>query len=309
VARRPPSLTFVAILAVIVLVIGGVGAGVLYTVNHPAGPAAPVTVARGDNVTVNYIGFYASGPQLGKVFDTSIKSVAQDNITYPKSLEYTPRNSTGYVPLPVHVGPKAPKNGYSVGGQSYGTVVTGFWEGLIGLGTNQSRMITIPPSLGYGPLNQSCLVTEPLVTTIPAVLTLTPATFAKEYIGVTNSGGVVFTDPTYHWNDRILSSNQTAVVVWRDPTLDQVVNPYGWAIQVSGLTSRTITLTSLLTPDSPGSVLGTISNTTVCKTTRFLVWSVNTLAGTFVENYNAETVGVTLQFLVTIKAIHKPGAS
>jgi len=301
-----PSFTFLAVLAVVVVIVAGVGAGLLYSANHPKGIASPLTVARGDNVTVDYIGIFATGPEVGKVFDTSIKSVADNNATYPKSLQYTPRNASGYTPLPVHVGPKAPKGGYIVGNQKYGTVVPGFWQGLIGLAVNQSRVVTVVPRLGYGPLNQSCLVTAPLVQTIPAVVTVTPGTFNKAYVGVRNAAGVSFSDPTYQWTDRILSSNQTAVVIWRDPALGETVSPFGWPIQVVNVTSRTITLSSQLSAASAGSILGNLPNTTVCSTTKFVVWSVNVPAGTFVENYNREVVGVTLEFVVTIKAIHPP---
>jgi FKBP-type peptidyl-prolyl cis-trans isomerase 2 len=299
-----PSFAFLAVVAVVVLIVAGVGAGLLYVANHPKTTAAPLTVAKGDNVTVDYIGIFASGPEVGKVFDTSIRSVADNNQTYPKSLGYTPRNASGYAPLPVHVGPTAPKGGYTLGGQKYGTVVPGFWQGLIGLATNQSRVVTVTPGLGYGPLNQSCLVTAPLVQTVPTVLTVGVGTFNKYYVGVTNAAGVVFSDPTYHWTDRIASSNQTAVVIWREPTVGEVVNAFGWPMQVSNVTSRAITISSEMTGASAGNVLGIIVNTTVCSTTKFVVWSVNLPAGTFVENYNREVVGVTLEFVVTVKAIY-----
>lgn len=305
-AARTPSLAFLAFVTVIVLVVAGVGGGVLFLVNHPKPIATPLTVARGDNVTVDYIGIFASGPEVDKVFDTSLKSVADNNATYPKSLEYSPRNASGYTPLPVHVGPKAPRKGYTVGSLSYGTVVPGFWEGLIGLSVNQSRVVTVPENLGYGPLNASCLVTAPLVQTIPTVLTVTTPTFEKDYGQVKAATGVVFVDPVYQWTDRIASANSTSVVIDREPTVGQAVSPYGWTMRVTNVTSRAITLTSELSDASAGNVLGTIANTTVCSTTKFVVWSVDGPSGTFVENYNREVVGVTLDFVVTIKAIHPP---
>jgi FKBP-type peptidyl-prolyl cis-trans isomerase 2 len=304
VAARTPSLAFLAFVAVVVLIVAGVGGGVLFLVNHPKPIATPLTVARGDNVTVDYIGIFASGPEVGKVFDTSLKSVADNNATYPKSLEYSPRNASGYTPLPVHVGPKAPKKGYTVGSLSYGTVVLGFWQGLIGLAVNQSRVVTVPAGLGYGPLNTSCLVTAPLVQTIPTVLTVTAETFDKDYVGVKAATGVVFVDPVYKWTDRIAAANSSFVLIDREPTVGEGLNPYGWAMQVTNVTSRAITLTSGLSDASAGNVLGSIANTTVCSSTKFVVWSVDGPAGTFVENYNREVVGVTLEFVVTIKAIH-----
>jgi len=297
-----PSIGFLTFLVAVVVVVAGVGAGLLYLYDHPKAPAAVPTVSVGDNVTVNYIGLFGSGPEEGKVFDTSIQSVAQDNATYPKSLEYTPRSSTGYTPLPVHVGPNTPGSGYNVSGVTYGGVVTGFWKGLIGLAVNQTRWVTVPASEGYGPLNTSCLRTQPLLTSIPAVVTDTPAAFAKAYPKATAAAGVTFVDPTYGWTDQVLSANSTAVVVALEPTAGETVTPYGWTVLVRNVTSTTITLLSQLTPASVGSVLGVNSNVTVCSSTKFLLWSVDLAGGSYVANYNKEVVGETLIFVVTIVA-------
>ena len=301
-----PSATFLTVLVVIVVAAAGIGVGVLYWYNHPKSASAPTVVVVGDNVTVNYIGLFGSGPQEGKVFDTSIQSVAQDNATYPKSLQYTPRKAGGYTPLPVHVGPNTPSAGYNVSGVTYGGVVTGFWKGLIGLGVNQSRWVTVPPLEGYGDLNPTCLVTAPLVTTIPALVVQTPSQFTKAYPKVTEAAGVSFTDPTYGWTDRVLSVNATTVVVSLLPYAGETTAPYGWTELVTNVTTQQITLQSQLTPASVGSVLGSIANVTVCTSTKFLVWSVDLANGTFVENYNKEVAGVTLTFVVTIVSIVPP---
>ncbi len=305
-AAKSPSLVLFALLIVVVLVVGGVGFGLLYEHNHPQPPPSPLTVVVGDNVTVNYIGYFASGPQIGKIFDTSIKAVAENNATYPKALEYTPRNKTGYTPLPVHVGPSTPKDGYSLNGVTYSSVVTGFWKGLLGLAVNVTRSTTFPASEGYGALNQSCLVTAPLVQTIPTTVSYIPSAFSKAYSGVTAAAGVRFSDPIYGWNDTVVSANTTNVVVARQPYVGETVSPYGWKILVQNLTSSKITLKSELTPNSPGNVLGKITNQTVCSTTQFIVWSVDLSAGTFVENYNSQVVGQALTFVVTVAAIYPP---
>jgi FKBP-type peptidyl-prolyl cis-trans isomerase 2 len=300
-----PSFGFLAFLVAVVIVVAGVGVGLLYGYNHPKSAGSPTTVQVGDNVTVNYIGLFGSGPQQGKVFDTSLKSVARDNATWPKSLEYTPRNSSGYTPLAVHVGP-APSGGYNVSGVTYLGVVPGFWMGLVGLAVNQTRWATVPPAEGYGPLQQSCLRTNPLIETIPAVVTTTPAGFAKSYPGVTAVTGVTFADPSYGWTDQVLSANRTAVVVGREPTVGETTAPAGWTILVANVSSATITLESLLTPGSVGSVLGSVPGLTVCGTTQFLVWSVSPADGTFTANYNREVVGETLIFVVTVVTILPP---
>lgn len=305
-AQSSPSLGLFIFLTVVVLVAAGVGGVLLYEANHPKAPSHPLTVAVGDNVTVNYIGQFGSGPEIGKVFDTSLKAVADDNATYPKSLEYSPRNGSGYAPLPVHVGPKTPRGGYSLNGTTYGSVVTGFWKGLLGLAVGQSRSAAVPPEEGYGPLNQSCLKTGQLLQSLPSVVTYTPTAFTKAYPGVTAASGVTFPDPTYGWTDRVQSSNGTAVVLARAPAVGQTVHPFGWPILVTAVTSSTISLQNQLTPASVGSVLGKISNTTVCSTTSFLVWAVDLSSGTFTMNYNREVTGETLLFTVTIVTILPP---
>ena len=297
-----PSIGFLAFLVAIVVVVAGVGVGLLYEHNHPKAPSSPQTVQVGDNVTVNYIGLFGSGPQEGKVFDTSIQSVATDNATYPKSLQYTPRSTGGYTPLPVHVGPNTPGSGYNVSGTTYGGVVTGFWKGLVGLAVNQTRWITVTPDQGYGPLDTSCLTTYPLVQTIPSFVSLTPTAFAKAYPKASAAAGATFVDPTYGWVDTVASSTATAVVVAYGPTAGQVVSPYGWAMLVRNISSNTLTLVSQLTPSSVGSVAGSIANVSVCSTSKFLLWGVDLSAGTFTANYNKEVVGETLIFVVTLVA-------
>jgi hypothetical protein len=299
-----PSIGFLTFLIVIVVIVAGVGAGLLYLHNHPNAPSSPTTVAVGDNVTVNYIGLFGSGPEQGKVFDTSIQAVATDNATYPKSLEYSPRATSGYTPLPVHVGPNTPSSGYNVSGVTYGGVVTGFWKGLVGLAVNQTRYVTVPANEGYGALDTSCLRTSPLVTSIPALVVDTPAAFAKAYPKATAAFGSTFTDPTYGWTDTVRSANSTAVVVALGATVGADVTPYGWTMLVTNVTTQTITLHSQLTPASVGNVLGNIANVTVCTTTKFILWSVDLAAGTFTANYNKEVVGETLTFIVTVVAIH-----
>ncbi|HTT15997.1 MAG TPA: hypothetical protein VMH49_01365 [Thermoplasmata archaeon] len=300
---KSPSFGFLVFLVVVVVVVAGAGAGYLYLHDHPKSISSPAVVRVGDNVTVNYIGLFGSGPEIGRVFDTSLKAVADNNATYPKSLEYSPRNASGYTPLPVHVGPRAPKGGYTINGTTYGTVVTGFWKGLIGLPLNQSRTLTIPPDQAYGSLNASCLKSSPLTQSAPVVVSYAPGAFAKAYVGVSAVKGTTFTDPTYGWSDRVLSSNSTDIVVVRQPSVGEVIDPYGWSIEVTGVTSTTITMTSQLTPSSVGAVLGNIANSTVCSTTKFLVWSVDLASGVFTMNYNREVAGETLVFVVTVVAI------
>ena len=308
----PPRPSLVVPIVLIVLVVAGAGAGtvLLYEYNHPKSAAPLPTVQLGDNITVNYIGEFGAGPQLGRVFDTSFYSVATNNVSYPKSLEFAYRGSASlYSPLPVHVGPSG---SYSIGSLTFGTVVPGFWQGLLGLQVNHTTAITFPSSEGYGPVIPACTVVRPLVTSVPVILSFTLAAFQKSYPSVNATAGVTFADPTYGWTDLVLSANTTAVVVQNLPSLGWNVPGVGWAEVVTNLSATSITLTNELTPSNAGLVLGH-STTTVCGATRFIVTGVDLGAGTYTVQYdysssggsvNAELQGATFTFLVTVVKIY-----
>jgi FKBP-type peptidyl-prolyl cis-trans isomerase 2 len=302
-AEKPRSLTTLAILAVVVIVVGAVGGGLLYLYNHAPPKPGPRTIGLGDNVTVNYIGFFGSGPEQGRVFDTSIQSVAVGNASYPKSLQFSLRSPGGYVPLGVYVGPNAP-SGDTIGNVTFGGVVTGFWEGLLGLGVNQTRYITIPPKLGYGPSDPACYVTQPLVYSIPVVVSVPADLFSKAYPNETAIAGTEFADPTFHWTDLVLSVNGSAVVVENLPPLGYQTSPQGWPVTVTNITSPTnlsqavITITNDLTAANTGLVGGN-STSKVCSATQFIVSAVDEKNGTYTEDFNKEVVGQTLVFQVT----------
>ncbi len=294
--ERRFSRTVLAILIVLVLVAGGAVAGVLYYFNHAPGPPGPARIAVGDNVSVNYIGYFGSSPQIGRVFDTSIYSVALNNATYPKSLEFALRgNESTYTPLTF------------VDGSSSG-LVTGFWQGVLGMAVNQTRFVTIPPGLGYGAQNTSCLVTAPLTFTVPTVVTVAASAFATTYPGESAVAGTQFADPTYGWPDLVLSANASAVVVENLPTVGWTSSPSGYPVSVTNLTATTVTLTDQLSPSQAGLVLGHATTSFTCgsapATTDYIVSAVNVGSGTFVENFNKEVIGQTLIFQITVVSIN-----
>jgi len=303
-ATKAPSPILFVILVVIVLVVAGVGAALLYEANKAKSATPVLTVQQGDNVTVNYIGEFGSGAQQGRVFDTSFYGIATDNASYPKSLEYQSRGArSAYTPLAVHVGPNAPSNGYPVGNLTFSTVVTGFWQGLLGIPGNQSHTIVVPPSLGYGPLNTSCVATYPLVRTVPVLAFVPVNAFPAFYPNATLALGAVFPDPTYGWNDTVFAINATTVTVQSLPAPGSTAEPQGISFLVSNVNATTITLASKLTPADAGLVLGHAKSGGLCGKTQFIVSSVDTASGTFTENYNPEVQGETLDFIVTVVEI------
>jgi FKBP-type peptidyl-prolyl cis-trans isomerase 2 len=300
-ATEKPSVLAMVILVVIVLIVAGIGAILLYEYNKPKSAPTILRIQEGDNATVNYIGEFGSGAQEGRVFDTSFYAVAVNNLSFPKSLEYTPRGPvTAYSPLGVHVGPTAPASGYTIGNLTFNTVVTGFWKGLLGLAGNQSRTIVVPPNVGYGALNTSCVETSPLVFTVPELTNVPAAKFGALYPAGTATIGAVFADPTYGWNDTVLSVNATTVVVESLAILGTLAHPQGLPFVVSALNATTITLESTLSPSDAGQVLGHVTSGGLCGKTEFIVSAVDLGAGTLTENFNPEVQGETLDFVVTV---------
>ena len=303
-AKAGPSIFLPILLIVVVIVAAGVGTAYLYGFNHPKATTPIRTVVIGDNVTVNYIGSFGSGPQLDRVFDTSLYSVSINNASYPKSLEYAHYGAPStFTPLPVHVGPSAPSGGYSLDGLTFGTVVTGFWQGLVGLAVNHSARISIPPALAYGSADPACFVTKPLVVTVPVLLTVTPTQFASLYPSTNATAGTEFTDATYGWTDLVVSVNATAVVVENLPPLGWSVPGKSWPVVVTAINSTTLTVTNELTAASAGAVAG-VTSARVCSSEtslgNFIVSAVNPANGTYTEDFNPEVSGQTLIFQVTV---------
>ena len=304
-ATQEPSRILFVVLVVAVLVAAGVGAALLYEYNKAKSPPTALTVRAGDNITVNYIGEFGSGAQTGRVFDTSIYSVATNNLSYPKSLEYAPRASVkSYIPFAVHVGPGTPQSGYTVGNLTFSGVVTGFWQGLTGLPGNQTHTIVVPPDLGYGPLNQSCLQTAPMSRSLPVLWYVPLTEFPALYPNGTATVGTAFLDPTYGWNDTVFAVNKTTVTLIASTAVGARSSPEGLPFAVTALNATTIVLTTLLTPASAGLVLGHASGSGVCGQTQFIVSSVDLSTGTLTENFNHEVVGETLDFVVTVVDIY-----
>jgi FKBP-type peptidyl-prolyl cis-trans isomerase 2 len=299
----------VLIIVVIIAVVGAIAGawGVNYYL-QPKGASPLLTLQVGDNATVNYIGSFGSGAEIGRVFDTSIFSVYQNNVTYPKSLEFAlshSGNPANYTPLPTHIGPTGQ---YTIGNLTFGTTVTGFWQGLVGMTGNSTRYIVIPPNLGYGPLNPSCTETLPLAFTVPVYVSDSLTQFASAYPGVSGTIGTTFTDPTYGWTDLVLSVNSSAVVVDHLPTMGQVTQTGGWNISVTSISSSQISVLTLLTPSNYGRVLGTFAASKTCNgnpQTHYLISNVNLANGTYTINWNSEVTGQTLVFRVTVVDIFK----
>lgn len=302
-ATHTSSWPFVA-MVIIIVVAAGASAGVVAYLNPTHHASPPLSVQDGYNVTVTYIGSFLTG-QVGKVFDTSRYSVAVNNATYPKSLEFTYRGSpSAYTWLGAHIGNNVPSGGYTKDNYTFGGVITGFWSGMIGMTVNSSRTIQIPVDQAYGPANPACFETQPLVYTVPVYVSLPRTTFEKTYPGVSPVTGATFTDPLYSWTDLILAVNGSWVTFQNQPALGQKTTPNGLPYFVSNNTGQTLTVTSSLSPTDAGQVLGHLpGNQTFCSSSKFIVSSIDWAHQTFSWNFNPEVDGQNLQFYVTVTGI------
>jgi hypothetical protein len=313
---EPPSQTALIVLVVLTLIAAGALAGFAYYHSRPTPAPSILTAQAGGNATVNYIGYFGSGPQSGRVFDTSIYSVAINNASYPKSAGFHYRGSeANYTPLGVYLGSNAPSSGYTIGNTTFVSVVPGFWQGLLGLRGNETKTVVVPPDLGYGPQNPACLRTLPLTYTVPVIATFSSTGFSAAYPGVTPLTGVTFKDPNYRWNVTILAANNSFVTIENLPSVGFVASPAGWPVLVTGIAATSngagaITLVNELSPSDAGQLAGKdFNHTGPCSSSsnyQFIVSAVDPTAGTYTENFNEEVQGQVLIFVVTIVDIYPP---
>jgi peptidylprolyl isomerase len=97
--------------------------GLMYVIETVGDGEKP---ANGTYINIDYAGYLIDGT----LFDTSIKSIAQENNMYNPQRE-------PYAPMPMEYGPQA-------------QVIPGFAEGISMLNVGGKGTLIIPPNLGYG---------------------------------------------------------------------------------------------------------------------------------------------------------------
>jgi len=287
------------VLIVILMVSASSVAILLYSTNQTNTGPSSQTAAAGDTVKVDYTGRLADG----RVFDTSLWSVASNNALYPKSLDFQLKGQVQYTPL-----------SFTVNG---GQLITGFDQGVIGMKVGQTKVIAVPPSQGYGPMNGSKLFSANLIDVQPVKLYMNYSNFASNY-GASPQEGMTVHDPLYGWDAIVLSADQAAntVVVMNMPVLNQeyavygepdAQSPTGWYAKVISIETApnngngTIMVQNLLTSKDAGYIQGVSTGAPMSGT--FIVDQVNQTAGTYRMNFNGEIIGVTLYFTVTLVEI------
>jgi FKBP-type peptidyl-prolyl cis-trans isomerase 2 len=248
-------------------------------------PKVPVA-GIGDTVKIDYIGQFDDG----RVFDTSLLEVAEDNAMYPKSLDFTLR--TSYSPLEFEIGA--------------GAVITGFDEAVRGMRLNQTMVVEIPADEAYGEIPESSLVTIDQQVTVPVYEVLGQDEFFETY-NQTAVIGLVVEDEFFGWDVVVLEVNEDAdeVLVQNAPDLGERFavygepdseDPTGWYAEVITLGPENIVVSHLLTPDDEGYVKGVDASGN-----EFIIHDVAN--GEIVLNYASEVVGKTLTFTITLVEI------
>lgn len=273
---------WIVLLALVIAVVVVVGA--YYAIFTPPPIPTPLTAQQGDTVSINYIGYFAND---NLVFDTSLQSVAQDNVTYPKAYSFSWRSS--YTPLQFVIGA--------------GTVIQGFSDGVEGLSAGQSTTVSIPQDLGYGPASPSLIQVHDLVEIVPVHVTMNESAFSSTY-GQDALSATSVTDPVYGWNATV-SVLGNVVQVTNSPYPGEAIRPYAaWNATVLSIDDTAnngtgaITIQNHLDP----SMVDVLGGTTPGAQT-FYLSAVDLAAGTYTLNFNKQVVGRTLVFQITVVSV------
>lgn len=270
---------WIVLVALVIAVAVVVGA--YYGLTAPVPIPTVKTAKQGDTVYVDYIGYF-QGDNL--VFDTSIRSVALDNVTYAKAYTFAVRST--YSPLQFTIGA--------------GRVVQGFDDGVRGLAVGQTTTIVVPPDLGYGAANPSLILVHNLTETVPVRVTMNETDFGSLY-GQQAVSGTNVSDPVYGWSATVSILNGL-VTVTNSPYPGEVVHPYGaWDATVLGIDDAanngtgTITVQNHLDPTRVDKIGAKAPNGQ-----SFYLSAVDTVAGTYTLNFNKQVVGRNLVFQITL---------
>ncbi|MBA3045537.1 MAG: FKBP-type peptidyl-prolyl cis-trans isomerase [Candidatus Thermoplasmatota archaeon] len=274
---------------VIIVVLVFAGSYASYAVLFKAQTTADsdMVVESGDTVTVNYIGMFEDGT----VFDTSLRNVGENNTQYPKSPYFSAKGR--YEPLSFAVGT--------------GQMIAGFDKGVIGMGLNQTKTITVLPKDGYGESDESLIETRTLKESVPIFEWFgNSAAFIEKY-DVMPDVGVCVKNSDYGWNMTVfhIDTSGNNIVLRNNPSVGQIVqSTNGMVLKVESIDSSTnngdgeIVLKHIISSDDIETKIFSDEYGN-----QFRISSVDTFAGTYTLDFNREVVGKTLIFKITIVTI------
>jgi FKBP-type peptidyl-prolyl cis-trans isomerase 2 len=265
------------------------------------------TVKNGDNISVDYVGSF----QDGKVFDTSIESVAKANNLSNPNAQYEPLN-------------------FTVGKRS---VIEGFDEGVIGMKVGDTRTLTIPPEKGY-PVDPSRIQVSPIIQEIPATSVIprvleVPTSQFEQVFGPNHSVGDTVTIPDTNinvtitnmtpeislkynlivgsniwdsrapWNETVIKIDDKNITVKPKITKNEIIQFQGapFNTTVIDVNDTNITLRNNRIPDKRITVPGMFGQMVDMK--------ISFNETSIIMDQNSEVAGKTLIFNVTLRSIDK----
>jgi FKBP-type peptidyl-prolyl cis-trans isomerase 2 len=302
--RDKQKILLAVLVAAIVLSVGAIGY-VMYSERNVSSITSSRAIVAGDTVILNYIGMLPDG----RVFDTSLASVANNNALYPKSLTFTLKSNDSYGPFTMIAGK------YGDGG-----TIKGFAMGVIGLHVNETKLIEVPPGEGYS-VDPTMIATVKLVQDIPATETFTVSQF-KSAFGTDPILMRTYTHFFWGWDVLVVDNTSGLVTLRYQPTVGEIVYPYGnpnsasnplgWPVVVEAFDpsgfggAGKVTIRHELTVADVYNIKGVDVDGK-----QFVVTAFDATNGTFEidkidtqTGYNGELAGRTLFFEVTIVKIN-----
>ncbi len=260
------------------------------------------TVKSGDNVSVDYIG---SLKDTGKIFDTSIQSVAEAN-----GLSMPGRQ---YKPLKFTLGKKQ--------------VIDGFNDGVIGMKVGQTKNIEIPPEKGY-PVDPDMIQSYPIIQELPATRNFSkdldiPVMQFEQVFGPNHTVGEIVKIPDT--NISLTIKNMTSnVLLSYNLKVGSVISQTGapWNETVVKTDNTNITIKPLVQKNDVIQFQDVPWNTTVFDINETITLKHNAVPDTemrtmfgiarvhfnetsIIMDQNSELAGKTLIFNVTLRSIDK----
>jgi len=293
--KAETNMALVAVIAILVITSSSIGF-ILFAQGDQR------VVESGDKVKVDYIGMFPAPD--GRVFDTSLYSVAIDNSPYPKSLSFAMRsNASKYTPLEFT--------------QGSGGMIKGFDQAVLGMKVGETKTVTILPNMAYGALDPKKLVNISLEDTVPVYESMTFTAFQAAY-GQAPEFNLLVKSPIWGWDQRVSALYSSNGTVWLEniPTIGSNYAAYGapsntsaygnvgWYVQVLSRNSSAnggwgeIGVKHLLEEEDGRYLKGVDS-----AKKSFILESVDWESNVAVLNYNTEVTGQTLEFTITLVAI------
>jgi hypothetical protein len=187
-------------------------------------------------------------------------------------------------------------------------MIAGFDSGVIGMATNQTKYLTIPPEEGYGYPDENLIQTMNLTVSLPVYEWTTNTTnFANQYFVLPELGTTVMS-PEYGWNVTVnyIDPISDIVRIKNEPHPNEIISLYsGWDSKVISIDTSAndgegeIIVKHLLTQEDAGNVISTDQGGNEIR-----VIDVDVDTNLITIDYNTEVVGKTLIFKVTIVTIN-----